>query len=452
MLEMVHGWIKGANGVVWGPPLIVLLLGAHVFFTVRLGFVQRWVGRGIRLSVSRGEGQGDVSQFGALMTALAATVGTGNIIGVATAIGLGGPGAVLWMWLTGVLGMATKFAEAFLAVHFRQVDERGEMIGGPMEVIHHGLKWPWLAVMFAACALVASFGIGNMVQANSLVHQVEQIAPGVPGWAVGVVLAVVVGAVILGGVKSIARACSVLVPVMVVFYVAGCVVILVLNAGQVVEALRVIVVAAFDPAAAGGGFVGAALAQTIRYGVTRGLFSNESGMGSGGFFAAAARTRKPVEQALVSMTGTFWDTVVICLLTGLVLVSSGAWQQVNAEGAALRGAELTTAAFAHIPWLGPVVLTVALLTFVLSTLFGWSYIGEKSAEYLFGTRAIVPFRMAWVVAVYFGSVSALEFVWDFADLANGLMVVPNLVSLIFLSGFLARMAAGQLEELDGKKD
>ncbi|MCX7713745.1 MAG: alanine:cation symporter family protein, partial [Chthoniobacterales bacterium] len=246
-------------------------------------------------------------------------------------------------------------------------------------------------------------------------------------------------------VKSIARACAVLVPAMVVFYVVGCVVILSLNASQLLEAVGVIVRSAFDPAAAGGGFAGAALVQTIRYGVTRGLFSNESGMGSGGFFAAAARTRSPVQQALVSMTGTFWDTVVICLLTGLVLVSSGAWQQTDTAGNALRGAELTTAAFAHIPGLGPVVLTVALLTFVLSTLFGWSYIGEKSAEYLFGERAVLPFRVVWVVLVYVGSVSALEFVWDFADLANGLMVIPNVVSLFLLSGFLARQTKAELQ-------
>jgi AGCS family alanine or glycine:cation symporter len=350
------------------------------------------------------------------------------------------------MWFTGVFGMATKYAEAYLAVHYRQVNARGEMIGGPMEVIRHGLKWKWLAVVFAACAFLASFGIGNMVQANSITSQARSLFPAVEPWMVGLVVSVLVGSVILGGVKIVARACTWLVPFMVLLYVGGCLIILLMNAGAILPALGTIIHTAFVPEAAGGGFLGAAVAQTMRYGIARGLFSNESGLGSGGFFAAAARTRTAVQQSLVSMTGTFWDTVVICAVTGLVLVSSGAWQSVDADGQTLRGAALTNAAFSQIPVLGPFVLTAALLTFVFSTLLGWSYIGEKSAEYLLGVRAIMPFRLLWVVMVYIGATSTLELVWNFADFANALMILPNLASLLLLSGFVARETRRSLHE------
>lgn len=437
-MQIISDWLNAANAVVWGPPMLVLLVGTHIFLTFRLGIIQRLLGRGIAISFSgKTLGQGDVSHFGALVTAMAATVGTGNIVGVATAVGMGGPGAIFWMWITGVFGMATKYAEALLAVKYRRVNERGEMCGGPMEVIEQGLKWKWLAVVFAACALLASFGIGNMNQANSLAHQVDNLLPAVDPWVTGLVLCVLVGAVILGGVKSIAAVCRFLVPIMVVFYLAGCLVILGINVTAIPGAFGVILSDAFSFEAAGGGFMGAAIAQAMRYGIARGLFSNESGMGSGGFFAAAAKTKNPAQQALVSMTGTFWDTVVICLITGLVLISSGAYLMVDEAGAALRGADLTNAAFESIPLLGPSVLTFALLTFVFSTLIGWSYIGEKSTEYLFGLKLVFPFRLVWVLVVFIGATSELTLVWNFADFANALMALPNLLSLLLLSGVAA---------------
>jgi AGCS family alanine or glycine:cation symporter len=439
MADKINGWLEAASGVLWGVPMVILLIGTHLFLTFRLGFVQRLIGSGIRLSVQRKKlGAGDISQFGALVTAMAATVGTGNIVGVATAIGAGGPGAVFWMWLTGVLGMATKYAEALLAVKYRQTNERGEMIGGPMEVIRHGLGWAWLAGVFAVFALIASFGIGNMNQANSLAHQVQNLLPGVHVWVTGGILAVLVAAVILGGVKSIARFCQVLVPVMVVLYVGGCLILLAMNLSGIPGAFGLIFREAFSTEAVAGGLLGSVIAQAMRYGIARGLFSNESGMGSGGFFAAAARTRNPMQQALVSMTGTFWDTVVICLLTGLVILTSGAWQILDEAGQQLRGAALTNAAFEQVPVLGPIVLTVALMTFVFSTLVGWSYIGEKSIEYLAGVRAVLPFRIVWVIMVYIGATSQLSLVWNFSDVANALMALPNLVSLLVLSGLVAR--------------
>lgn len=419
--------------------MLVLLIGTHLYLTIRLGLIQRLVAHGIRLSVLPHRlGAGDISQFGALVTAMAATVGTGNIVGVATAVGMGGPGAIFWMWLTGVFGMATKFTEAVLAVKYRQVNEKGEMIGGPMEVIRQGLGWTWLAGIFAACALLASFGIGNMNQANSIAAQVTNILPMVPAWATGLALIVIVGAVILGGVKAISRACMVLVPIMVVFYVGGCLVLLAMRLDAILPAFGIILREAFSTEAVGGGMLGTVIAQAMRYGIARGLFSNESGMGSGGFYAAAAKTRNPVQQALVSMTATFWDTVVICLITGLVLITSGAYLLTGEDGQLLRGAALTNAAFSQVPVFGPIVLTAALLTFVFSTLIGWSYIGEKSAEYLFGIRVVLPFRILWVLMAFVGATSELTLVWNFSDFANALMALPNILSLLLLSGVAAR--------------
>ncbi len=438
MMQIISGWLDTANAILWGVPMLVLLVGTHLFFTVRLGFIQRLLLPALKLSFSFGKrGAGDISHFGALATALAATVGTGNIVGVATAIGSGGPGAVFWMWVTGIIGMATKYAEALLALKYRQVNEKGEMIGGPMEVILRGLGWKWLAVFFAACALLASFGIGNMNQANSIVLQVKNIFPELSAELAGVVLAVLTGAVMLGGVRWIAKVCEVFVPFMIVFYILGSLVILGINFDAIPGAFATILKSAFSTEAVGGGLLGTAIAQAMRYGISRGLFSNESGMGSGGFFAAAAKTRNPMQQALVSMTGTFWDTVVICLMTGLVIVASGAWTQVDASGMALKGSALTSAAFAQVPYVGAPVLTIVLLTFVFSTIVGWSYIGEKSAEYLFGLKAIFPFRLVWVLVVYVGSVSKMELVWNFSDFANALMCLPNILSLLLLSGIVA---------------
>ncbi len=419
--------LQQAADFVWGWPLLVLLFGTHIYLTLRLRLIQRYIGRAIKLSFTRDqEGEGDVSHFGALTTALAATIGTGNIVGVATAIGAGGPGAVLWMWLTGVFGIATKYAEAVLAVKYRVRTPQGTMAGGPMYALERGLGQRWLGVVFAAFTAVAAFGIGCMVQANSI-SSLTQETFNVSPWLTGIVLTGLTAVVILGGIRAIAGVCERLVPFMAVFYVLGCLALLVMRAETLPETVAVIFRSAFNGQAAVGGFLGAGVREAMRFGIARGLFSNESGLGSAPIVAAAARTRDPVRQALVSSTGTFWDTVVVCAMTGLVLVNMNHWQ----EG--LQGAALTRAAFAEIPTVGPIVLTVGLLTFVFSTILGWSYYGERAAEYLFGTRAIRPYRLAWVAAVMVGAVASLPAVWAFADIANGLMAIPNLLSLLLLS-------------------
>jgi AGCS family alanine or glycine:cation symporter len=415
----------------WGPPMLVLLFGTHLFLTVRLGFIQRYIGRAIRLSWSRSdEGAGDISHFAALMTALAATIGTGNVVGVATAIAAGGPGAVLWMWLTGVFGIATKYGEALLAVKYRVTMPDGSMAGGPMYVLERGLKCRWLGLLFAAFTVLASFGIGNMVQANSVAALVRETT-GISPWITGIVMTVLTAVVILGGIQSIARTCTRLVPFMAIFYVVGCLILLAAGWRTIPATIELILSSAFTGHAAVGGFLGAGMREAMRFGIARGLFSNESGMGSAPIVAAAAQTRNPVRQALVSSTGTFWDTVVICAMTGLVLVNSGVWTQ------GLNGASMTKAAFAAIPVIGPTVLTIGLLTFVFSTILGWSYYGEKAAEYLLGPRAIKPYRLLWVAAVMLGAVTTLPMVWSFADIANALMAIPNLIALIALSGVIA---------------
>lgn len=423
-LESILGSI---SNWVWGPPMLILLVGTHIFLTLRLKVIQRYLGKAIKLSFKRTkEGKGDVSQFGALTTALAATIGTGNIVGVATAIAAGGPGAVLWMWLTGVFGIATKYAEAVLSVKYRITTEQGLMAGGPMYVLERGMNKKWLGVTFAALTAVAAFGIGNMVQANSistLVHETFNVSP----WVTGIVMTVFTAVVILGGIKSIATVCEKLVPFMAVFYVIGCAILLVMKFSTLGETIQLIFSSAFTGHAAIGGFIGAGMREAIRYGVARGLFSNESGLGSAPIVAAAAQTKNPVRQALVSSTGTFWDTVIVCAMTGLVLVNSGDWTR------GLQGASLTKAAFSEIHSVGPVVLTIGLLTFVFSTILGWSYYGEKAAEYLFGSRVVTPYRWLWVAAVMIGSVATLPMVWSFADIANGLMAIPNLISLLVLN-------------------
>lgn len=438
--------LEVANGWAWGPPMLILLVGTHLFLTLRLRFIQRYLGRAIRLSFQRtNEGEGDVSHFGALTTALAATIGTGNIVGVATAVTLGGPGAVLWMWLTGVFGIATKYAEALLSVKYRITTKDGTMAGGPMYVLERGMNSKPLAIFFAVMTAIAAFGIGNTVQANAVVSLVCETFPSVPAawlrWGLGLAMAGMTAAVILGGIRSIARSCEILVPFMAIVYVLGCLAILVMNWRALPGAIATIFTTAFTGQAAIGGFAGAGLKEAIRFGVARGLFSNESGLGSAPIVAAAAQTKTPVRQALVSATGTFWDTVVICAMTGLVLVSSGHWQ----EG--LGKAALTKAAFGDLHAVGPILLFIGMLTFVFSTILGWSYYGEKAVEYLFGGRAIRPYRWLWVAAVLVGSLVPLQTVWDFADVANALMAVPNLISLIVLSPVLVAETRQHLWEL-----
>lgn len=423
--------LKSISDFIWGPPLLVLLFGTHIFLTIRLGFIQRFIGKAIRLSfVNKKEGKGDISHFGSLMTALAATIGTGNIVGVSTAVAAGGPGAVLWMWLTGVFGIATKYAEALLSVKYRICTSQGVMAGGPMYVLERGLKVKWLGILFAVFTSIAAFGIGNMVQANS-VAALAKGSLGVSPWITGAVLTGLTALVILRGIRSIAGACEKLVPFMAVFYVLGCLTILIMHYKDLPATFKCIIQGAFAGQAVVGGFLGAGVKEAIRYGIARGLFSNESGLGSAPIVAAAAQTRNPVRQALVSSTGTFWDTVVVCAMTGLVVVNSGKWTS------GLNGAHLTQSAFAAIPVIGPTVLTVGLLTFVVSTIFGWSYYGEKAVEYLMGSGSIKPYRYLWVAAVMVGSVVSLPVVWSFADIANACMAVPNLISLNLLSPLIA---------------
>lgn len=432
-MQQFHDAVIWLNGWLWGMPMLVLLVGTHLFLTFRLRFIQRYLWQAIKLSFHSDKASpGDVSQFGALMTSLAATIGTGNIVGVSTAIALGGPGAVLWCWLTGVFGIATKYAEAVLAVRYRVQTEDGTMLGGPMYALERGLGQKWLAVVFCICTAIAAFGIGNTVQANSLASMMNETFA-VPPLATGACMAVLVGLVLLGGVRWIARICEVLVPFMALFYIIGCIVLLVLNAGHVWPAVKLIITSAFTPQAAGGGFAGSAVLLAARYGIARGLFSNESGLGSAPIVAAAAQTRNPVRQALVSSSGTFWDTVVVCAMTGIVIVSSILNDPPAFEAVRSSGALFTRAAFAQIPVVGPTVLAVGLMTFVFSTILGWSYYGERAMEYLCGKKAITAYRIAWVAAVFAGSVMTLPLVWDLADAMNAMMAIPNLIALLLLS-------------------
>ena len=432
-LQDLNALIAEAASQLWGWPMIVLLLGTHLYLTVRLHFPQRRIFQAIRLSVTRDAGaEGDVSQFGALATSLAATIGTGNIVGVATAVALGGPGAVLWCWITGVLGIATKYSEGLLAVKYRVRTSDGTMLGGPMYALERGLGWKSMAIVFCVLTAIASFGIGNTVQSNAISMLCSETY-GIPVAATGAVIALLAALVILFGVKGIARFCTTFVPLMALLYVVGCIAILCINASHVWDALCLICRSAFSPQAAGGGFAGTTIMMTARYGIARGLFSNESGMGSAPIVAAAAKTNDPVRQALVSSTATFWDTVVICALTGLVLVSSIiAYPDIDYH----NGAALTKMAFEKIPVIGAPLLTFGIVTFAFSTILGWSYYGERAVEYLSGKRFLHAYRILYVAAIFVGAVVQLTVVWNLADLLNGLMAIPNLVSLLALAGVI----------------
>ena len=432
-MEQLNSLFSDISSFLWGWPMMILLLGTHLFLTVRLKFPQRKIFTAIKLSVTRDPGAtGDVSQFGSLATALAATIGTGNIIGVATAVSLGGPGAVLWCWLTGVFGIATKYSEGLLAIKYRVKTDDGRMLGGPMYALERGLGWKWLAILFAAFTALASFGIGSTVQANAMSVMTFE-SYGVPQWLTGLVVCGLLAAVVFGGVKSIARVCGFLVPFMALFYVIACVVILVINASFLLPALKLIVLSAFSPEAAGGGFVGSGVMLAARYGIARGLFSNESGLGSAPIVAAAAQTRNPVRQALVSSSGTFWDTVVICAMTGLVIVSSIlAYPDIDYT----HGATLTKMAFSKIPYIGTPMLAFGVVTFAFSTAIGWCYYGEKAVEYLSGKNMMLTYRIVYILSVFLGSIVNLTLVWNIADCMNALMAIPNLLSLLFLSGVL----------------
>lgn len=432
-MQQINDFFASVSSFLWGWPMMILLLGTHIFMTIRLRCPQRKLFTAIRLSIKRDkDASGDVSQFGALATALAATIGTGNIIGVATAIALGGPGAVFWCWITGVFGIATKYAEGLLAIKYRVQTPTGKMLGGPMYALEKGLGWKTMAILFAIFTMIASFGIGNTVQANAIAT-IANNTYGISPWIMGAVVCGLTAAVIIGGVKSIAKVCGMLVPFMALFYILGCIYILFVNHNYVWPAISLILKCAFSPEAAGGGFAGSSIMMVARYGLARGLFSNESGLGSAPIVAAAAQTRNPVRQALVSSTGTFWDTVIICALTGIVIVSSIiAYPDISYHD----GAALTKMAFGKIPYVGEPLLSFGLLTFAFSTILGWSYYGERAVEYLKGKKWSYVYRLLYIVAVYVGSIASLNIVWNIADCMNALMAIPNLLSLLFLNGIL----------------
>ena len=437
-MKSIESLLNTVNSFAWGPVMLFFILctGFYLMLGLRLlplrklgfGFVQLFKG-------GRTRGEGDISPFAALMTSLSATVGTGNIAGVATAIGIGGPGALFWMWCTALLGMATKYAEAVLAVHYRETDDTGRKVGGPMYYIKNGLgqRWLWLATLFALFGMLAGFGIGNTVQASEVARVLESSFQ-VPHWVSGAVMATVVGIVLLGGVKVIARVASTLVPLMGVAYILGCVIVVAQHFGEIPAAFSLILHSAFNPVAAEGGFAGAAVMLAIRMGVARGVFSNEAGLGRAPIAHAAAETDSPVRQGSIAMLGTFIDTLVICTLTGLVIILTGVWTG-DAEAAAM-----TASGFAAVfPNLGDKFVAVTLVLFAFTTILGWSYYGERCAEYLFGLKVIVPYRILWTVAVYIGAVKGLSIAWLLADTLNALMAIPNLIALLLLSPVIFRL-------------
>jgi len=434
-MDTINQFLGDLSSILWGPWLLVLLVGTGIWLTILLKGIQfRLLPYALRLTFSRERtGKGDVSHFGALMISLAATIGVGNIAGVATAVAMGGPGAVVWMWITALFGMATKYAEGFLAVRYRQVNHRGEISGGPMYYLETGLGWKWLGIWFAVCGALAAFGIGNMVQANTTSAALVKLFPIDKIW-IGTALAAITGLVILGGVKRIAEVVSFFVPIMVLLYFGGALFIILTHLEQLPAGLSVLFKQSLSGTAASGGFAGATVAQAIQWGVARGLFSNESGLGSAPIAAAAAKTNQPAKQALVSMTGTFLDTIIVCSLTGLVLSTTGVWTSGE------TGVDLTLLAFkAGLPgdW-GKWIVTLGVVTFAFSTILGWCYYGEKCFEYLVGETYIRYYRMAWIVFVFIGAVVKLDLVWNFSDVMNAMMAIPNLIGLIGLSLLLSR--------------
>ena len=459
--------ITDIDAFVWGPPMIVILLGSHLFLTFRTGFIQRKLPTAIKLSVTKDpDAPGDISQFGALCTALSATIGTGNIVGVATAILAGGPGAVLWMWLTGVFGMATKYSETFAAVKYRVKDHNGNMLGGAMyawcRAFEKDGKTPWWGLLgagaFALFATIASFGIGSAVQSSAMTGIIMSNFPGIPAWGIGLAIVIMVSIVIFGGVKVISKVCEKLVPFMAIAYAWGCIVIIGMNWEYVWPAICLIFECAFTPKAAFGGAVGSGIMMALQFGCARGLFSNESGLGSAPIIAAAAKTRNPAEQALIAMTGTFWSTVVICALTGIVLVSTmianpGIQADVLANPTLFSGAELASAAFSKIPYIGTPILVLGMVAFSYSTILGWSYYGNRCVTYLFGKRAIRPYQVLYVAVAFLGAIGVGDVMWTVSDIGNALMAIPNIVAILLLSGLVARgtrhyVYDGCLDEVD----
>ena len=455
------------DAFVWGPAMIALLLGSHLFFTFKTGFIQRKLPTAIKLSVTKDpDAPGDISQFGALTTALSATIGTGNIVGVGTAILAGGPGAVLWMWLTGVFGMATKYSETFAAVKYRVKDHNGNMLGGAMYAWRRAFekdgKTPWWGLLgagaFALFATVASFGIGSAVQSSAMTSIIVSNAPGVPTWGIGLAIVIMVSIVIFGGIKIISKVCEKLVPFMAIAYAWGCIVIIGMNWEYVWPAISLIFECAFTPKAAFGGAVGSGLMMALQFGCARGLFSNESGLGSAPIVASAASTRNPAQQSLVAMTGTFWSTVVICALTGIVLVSTmlanpDIASSIMANPTVYSGAMLASEAFAKIPYIGTPILVLGMVAFSYTTILGWSYYGNRCITYLFGRYAIRPYQVIYVAVAFLGAIGVGDIVWTISDIGNALMAIPNIIVVLLLSGMIARETRhyvydGNLDEAD----
>ena len=431
-MPAVENFINTLAAALWGRPLILLLLGTHVFLTFRLKWIQRYVFRAVKLSVTREDGAaGDVSPFAALMTALAATIGTGNIVGVATAVAAGGPGAVFWMWLSGIFGMSTKYAEALLSVKYRVKLPDGSMAGGPMYVMERGLHARWMGLIFAFFTAMAALGVGGMVQSNSIAVMFHKTF-GTPPLLIGGIVALLTGCVIIGGIKSIARVCNLIIPAAGILFIFNNVIILAIGWRTVPSSIALIFTTAFTGQAAAGGFAGAAAKEAIRFGVSRGLFSNEAGLGSSPIVDAAAQCKSPVRQALVSYTGTFWDTVVLAAVTGIMIVNSGLWLG-GADGGAL-----TNEVFALIPVIGPILLTASLFIFAVATCIGWSYYAQKSVEYLFGPRAVAPYKAVYVLLIFLGSAFSVNIVWSFSDIANAMMAIPNIFSVLLLCGVVVK--------------
>jgi len=425
--------ISSLNQFIWGLPMPILLFGVHIYFSIFLKGIQKHIGKAVRLSLkSEDAAQGDISAFAALSATLAATIGTGNIVGVSTAIALGGPGAIFWCWLTGLLGMATSYAECYLGVLYRKKTEDGTYIGGPMYAMEYGMNKRWLAVLFSFFTLIASYGVGCSTQARAVTETAHTLWD-LPEYIVGIALGLLVGLVIVGGIKSIGKICTKLVPSMGFFYLFSCIVILIINRRYLLQGLQIIIRSAFVPeklpAAIAGGFIGGSVKAAARYGIARGLFTNEAGLGSAAIAAAGAKTSHPSRQALISMSATFWDTVVMCAITGLVIVTNILKDPLSVKGYSM--AELTTAAFSSIPF-GRYILGLSLIAFAVATLIGWSYFGEKAVQYLFGKSGINTYRICYIVMIFVGSVMSLKLVWELTDFVNALMAFPNLICLIAL--------------------
>ncbi|CDH07663.1 alanine/glycine:cation symporter family protein [Xenorhabdus bovienii] len=445
-MELITQWLNAINGIVWGIPMLVGILGIGIFMQIRLSFLPiRKLGTGFKLLFQKNEqrGEGQISPFNALMTALSATIGTGNIAGVATAVVMGGPGALFWMWMTALLGMATKYSEAVLAVRFRETDKNGNYVGGPMYYIKNGLgkKWIWLGTLFAFFGSIAGFGIGNTVQANS-VADVLHSNFGIEKTVTAGILVILVGAVLIGGIKRISDVAGKLVPVMTVGYFGAGIIVLALNITAIPEAFVLIIKSAFTPVAAQGGFAGAAVWAAIRFGVARGVFSNEAGLGSAPIAHATAKTQNPIRQGLIAMLGTFIDTIIVCSVTGLTIVITGGW--LTGE----TGATLTASSFSAVIPGGNYIVAVALAIFAFTTILGWSFYGEKCIQYLLGPKAIVPFRIAWIIALPIGATQSLNFVWLLADTLNAMMAIPNLIALALLSPIVYRLTKDHIRDVN----